>query len=64
MLTNNEIQQIKTVAADKDVIILLEGGHTVTGIFKAVTADHIKLESKEDIIYLTPDSIKALRIRK
>ena len=63
-LTTSKITAIKAIAGDKDVIVLLDAGHTVTGVIKEVTADHIKMESKDDTIFLTVDSIKALRIRK
>jgi formylmethanofuran dehydrogenase subunit E len=63
-LSNDKVQAIKTCAAGKDVIILMEGGQTVTGILSEVTPEHVRLESKEDVTFLTTDVIKALRIRK
>lgn len=63
-LTQDKVQAIKNVAGDKDVIVLIEGGHIVTGVLSEVTPEHIKLTSKEETIYLTVDAIKALRIRQ
>ncbi len=63
-LTQDKVNQIKSVAGDKNVIVLIADGHTLTGVLKEVTPEHIKLESAEDITYLTVDSIKALRIWK
>jgi len=62
-LTNDKIAAIKNIAGDKDVIILIEGGHVVSGVLSEVTSEHIKLEAREETVFLTVDCIKALRIR-
>jgi ferredoxin-fold anticodon binding domain-containing protein len=45
------------------VIILIDGGQTVSGVLSEITPDYVILKSKNETVYLTADVIKALKIR-
>ncbi len=63
-LTITKVESLKTIAAGKDVIVLIGNGDTLSGRLIEVTQEHIKLETDEETAYLTVDAIKAIRIRK
>jgi hypothetical protein len=63
-LTITKVESLKTLAAGKDVVVLIGSGDTISGRLVDVTQEHIKLESDEETAYLTVDAIKAIRIRK
>lgn len=59
-----EIDLIKTVARDKPVTIYTEDGYTLSGVFYDAREDHVRIETDQDITFVSTSSITAIQIRK